>query len=238
MSNNKSQAAKNRAANTNRTDKPADARTAGADEKREDGTEPDEVLRTAAEAIIDPDDHAGETETVPAADPDHTLDDLDGDLLPEASPTAGDPLSGNPYLTRDQLSESPDFDLTYADDPEKPNAPTGVVVPILEISEELADNYRAIVEDPNRTETYATIAEKAKEWGDPQLEAWAKREGKGKPAKKSTAKPKYGDLDVDTLRATALGRGLSFGESELPETIVDALEADDKARAAEAKASK
>lgn len=59
-------------------------------------------------------------------------------------------------------------------------AEESTVVPGGEIDAHVADNYRALVEDPNRTLTYKTIAETAEEQNDPGLAAWARREAAGK----------------------------------------------------------
>lgn len=58
----------------------------------------------------------------------------------------------------------------------KKQTPESTITPGVDIPQHVADNYRALVEDPNRNLTYAEVADRADNEGDKTLAAWARQE--------------------------------------------------------------
>jgi hypothetical protein len=124
------------------------------------------------------------------------------------------------------------------------------VSPALEIPEDVAKNYEALVADENRTVTYKSIAKDAEALDDPALKAWAERRHKetkprasttsSKSESKPSDEPKTGDpvdynkLLVPELQELIKAREIDASDLHLKADLVAALELDDteKAKAA------
>lgn len=58
----------------------------------------------------------------------------------------------------------------------KKSTPESTITPGVDIEQHVADNYRALVADPNRNLSYKEVAERAEAEGDKSLAAWARQE--------------------------------------------------------------
>lgn len=114
------------------------------------------------------------------------------------------------------------------------------VVPESQIPQHLAENYDAIVADPERRLTYKQLAKQAKAQNDPQLAAWARaRAAAGgrdiTPTNATPAPPEkrdYNELTVEELKAIVVERdGIDASELKLKADYVAALELFDEQQA-------
>lgn len=82
----------------------------------------------------------------------------------------------------------------------KKQTPESTITPGVDIPQHVADNYRGLVEDPNRNLTYEEVAKRAEDEGDKTLAAWARQEAAagGKDITPADATP-----DPDKVRREA-----------------------------------
>lgn len=87
------------------------------------------------------------------------------------------------------------------------NTPESTVTPGVDIEQHVADNYRALVADPDRNLTFSDVADRAEAEGDQNLAAWARQQaeadGKDITPNEATPDPDKAKRDADAAAKAA-----------------------------------
>ncbi|MEZ3156861.1 hypothetical protein AB1K56_08000 [Microbacterium sp. BWR-S6Y] len=109
----------------------------------------------------------------------------------------------------------------------KKSTPESTITPGVDIEQHVADNYRALVADPDRNMTFKDVAQRAEAEGDKTLAAWARQQaaadGKDVTPDEASPDPDKVKRDADAAAKAAAGETHARGADETGQ--VDATEA-------------